>query len=219
MSEGGAKKRRTQTERRDEAEQRMMAAAVELIAEKGFRGLVLGDVGTRAGYSPALPVHYFKTKEALIVQVADRIIAEYTGVLRSKMKPGASGLEALRHYVHIYLQYAYEKRGDRRAFFMITSEAAVDAPLRESIATLSRSGAAHLAKLIREGQASGEIEPMIDADIHGTLILATLRGLVSLWAGDEQVDLARLAVALEGSLVYSLRSRDAVQAKVRRKAG
>lgn len=208
-TKGGAakRKRRTQTERRGEAEQRMIDAAIDLIAEKGFVGLVLGEVGTRAGYSATLPIHYYKTKEALILLTAERIIENYNEVLL-RDAAGLVGMAAIRTFVRTYLRYAAEHSQKRRALFMITSEAAVDASLRESIAELSRKGATSLTQLIRDGQTSGEIEPMIDADAFGTLIFAWLRGVVSLWAIDPGLDLDRLAVGIEGSVVRSLRNRD-----------
>ena len=185
----------------------MIDATIELIAEKGFGGLVLGEVGTRAGYSATLPIHYYKTKEALILLTARRILVDYNEVFRQELH-GDSGLTALRTFVRTYLRYAHEHPQKRRALFMITSEAAVDVPLQESIAALSRNGAASLAQLIRDGQNAGEIEPMIDPDTFGTLIFAWLRGVVSLWAVDSHIDLDRLAAGIEGSLVRSLRNRD-----------
>ena len=199
--------RRTQIERRGEADQRMIDAAISLIAEKGVRGLVLGEVGARAGYSATLPVHYYKTKEALILLTAQRIMSDYNDVLRREIG-GADGLAALRTFVRTYLHYAADYPLKRRALFMITSEAAVDAALRQGIADLSRNGPAGVARRIRAGQVSGEIEPMIDPDAIGTLIFAWLRGVISLWAVDPTLDLARLAVGIEGSVVRILVNRD-----------
>src|SRR3546814_17353187 len=57
--------RRTQEERRQESESRLLAAAVKLIAEKVENGFTLAEVGHEAGYSRSLPGHYFENKEAL----------------------------------------------------------------------------------------------------------------------------------------------------------
>ncbi len=183
----------------------MVEATIELIAQKGFAGLVLSEVAVLAGYSITLPIHYYGTKEALIILTAQRIIAEYTELLQRETK-GASGLEAIRAYVRTYLQYALDQPHRRRALFMITSEAAVDAVLRESVAALARNGAASLSKRIRDGQAAGEIKPMIDADTYGTLIFAWLRGAISLWAVDPSVDLASLGTGIEGMILRALLS-------------
>src|SRR3546814_5057692 len=63
--------RRTQEERRQESESRLIVAAVKLIAEKGANGLTLAEVGHEAGYSSSLLGHYFETKEALLARVVE----------------------------------------------------------------------------------------------------------------------------------------------------
>src|SRR3546814_8261457 len=57
--------RRTQEERRQESESRLLAAAVKLIAEKGANGFTLAEVGHEAGYSHSRPGQYLETKETL----------------------------------------------------------------------------------------------------------------------------------------------------------
>lgn len=190
----------------------MIDAVIEIVAEKGFGGLVLGEIGTRAGYSTTLPLHYFKTREAVILLTAERIIADYSEIFRREVQ-GESGLTALRAFISTYLRYARENPAKRRALFMITGDAAVNSSLRQSIAKLSRKGAASVAKLIRDGQETGDIEPMIDPDTVGTLIFAWLRGAISLWAVDPALDLERLGVAMEGAVVRMLRNRESPTVK------
>ena len=49
MAQSAAAVRRTQTERRDEAEQRLFKAAVALVAERGLERVTLADIGEAAG--------------------------------------------------------------------------------------------------------------------------------------------------------------------------
>jgi AcrR family transcriptional regulator len=51
--------RRTQEERRVEAERRLLRAAAELVGEIGPARLTLANVGERAGYSRGLATHHF----------------------------------------------------------------------------------------------------------------------------------------------------------------
>ncbi|WP_428248387.1 TetR/AcrR family transcriptional regulator [Ferrovibrio sp.] len=183
----------------------MIQAAIELVAEKGFAGLVLAEVGARAGYSATLPVHYYKTKETLIMMTAQRILDDYNQLLWERLK-GVAGLKAIRIFVRTYLQFAIENPKTRRAYFMITSEAAVDNSLRESVAGLAQTAIKALASRIRDAQDAGEVEPMVDPDVFGALIFAWLRGAVSLWAVDPSIDLERMAVGIEGTIVRALRS-------------
>lgn len=186
----------------------MVDAAINIIAEKGLGGLILGDVAARAGYSATLPLHYYKSKEALILHTARRILADYDEVMQKELAE-TSGLDAIIRFIHTYFRYALAAPGKRRAFFMITSEAAVSPSLQKSIAELTRVGASNLSQLIRNGQRAGEIEPLIDPDTFGMLILGWARGAISLWVVDPELDLHRMASAMAGSVVRILRHRDA----------
>ena len=55
--------RRSQQQRRSETEQRVLAAAMALIAERGSRGVSLAEVGRLAGYSGGIVSHHFGGKQ------------------------------------------------------------------------------------------------------------------------------------------------------------
>ena len=46
----------------------MLAAALEVIVERGFPDTRIADVAERAGVSPALVIYYFKTKDRLLAE-------------------------------------------------------------------------------------------------------------------------------------------------------
>lgn len=73
MSPAVNAKRRTQAERREEAEGKLLRAAIELLATRGYDGFTLAEVGKAAGYSRGLPAHYFGCKEELLA--ADTVFA------------------------------------------------------------------------------------------------------------------------------------------------
>jgi AcrR family transcriptional regulator len=205
-------RRRTQQERRAQADAKMVEAAIELIAERGFGGFVLGEVAARAGYSATLPIHYYKTKEALILHVARRILADYDAAMQTRLA-GATGLGALAEFVGVYFDFARQEPSKRRAFFMITSEAAVHGALREEVAALTRAGSSGLAAMIRDGQRDCSIEPLVDADVFGAVLLGWVRGAISLWMVDATLDLDRMANLITGSMARVLDSRLPSQAK------
>src|SRR5580704_12089590 len=62
--------RRTQQQRRDQAEAAFLTAAAELVVEQGVHSLTLARVGERAGYSRGLITHYFGSKQALLERLA-----------------------------------------------------------------------------------------------------------------------------------------------------
>ncbi len=62
-----SKLRRTQTIRIQEARDRLMRAAVDVLVERGYNGLTTKDVAARAGFSSGALGHHFKTKADLVV--------------------------------------------------------------------------------------------------------------------------------------------------------
>ncbi len=76
--------RRTQQQRRDQAETALLNAAAELAVEYGVRSLTLARVGERAGYSRGIVTHHFGSKQALLERLAR---ATQTGFV-----PGLAGL-------------------------------------------------------------------------------------------------------------------------------
>ena len=69
--------RRTQEERRSEAEKRLLGAAAELIAETGPSGVTLANIGERAGYSRGLATHHFGSKGAMMQRLVDSVSTDF----------------------------------------------------------------------------------------------------------------------------------------------
>ena len=67
--DASTRKRRTQDERREEAERRILEAATRIIGKAGVETFTLADVGEAAGYSRGLPADYFKTNRRLTAVV------------------------------------------------------------------------------------------------------------------------------------------------------
>jgi AcrR family transcriptional regulator len=60
-----AKTRRTQSERSEETRDRLLKAALEVLAELGYAGFTVAEVATRAGVSGGARVHHFRSKADL----------------------------------------------------------------------------------------------------------------------------------------------------------
>ena len=78
--------RRTQQQRRDQAETALLNAAAELAVEHGVRSLTLARVGERAGYSRGIVTHHFGSKRALLERLAR---ATQTGFVPGLRRPAA----------------------------------------------------------------------------------------------------------------------------------
>ncbi len=55
----------------------LIAAALELLDERGPDGVTVREVARRAGVSPGAPFRHFADRQALLTAVADRILADF----------------------------------------------------------------------------------------------------------------------------------------------
>jgi len=69
--------RRTQAQRRAQAEQRLLDAALEIVARTGSVRMTLAQVGEAAGYSRGLAAHRFGSKAGLLRALAAHINARF----------------------------------------------------------------------------------------------------------------------------------------------
>ena len=193
--------RRSQAERRDEAEQRLLAAAVRLVAERGLERTTLSDVGEAAGYSRGLPAHYFGGKSGLIVTLAAHLIEGFGRALDRAERHGL-GLVRLLGTTAFYFDSAGKDPTGTRALFVLLGEGLSNALVTDRLAELNARSARGFEVNLRAAIAAKEVRPEIDAGAQAILILAGLRGTVSQWLlAPDAIDLA----ALRDEFVASLR--------------
>ena len=196
--------RRSHAVRRDEAEQRLLAAAVRLVGEQGLDRLTLADVGEAAGYSRGLPAHYFGSKAGLIVALA-RHLVEGFGHALERAEHHRPGLARLLGAAAFYFDSARKEPAGTRALFVLLGDALSNPLIRDQIAALNARSAKAFAVNLRAAIAAGEVRPEIDAAAQGFLVLSTLRGAVSQWLlAPDAIDLVavrdEVIAALERSL-------------------
>jgi AcrR family transcriptional regulator len=77
-------------EQRAATRERIVDAAVEAFAEKGFRGASTRDIAQRAGTNQGLITYHFRSKDDLWIAAADRLF----GHLRTTLGSGLAALES-----------------------------------------------------------------------------------------------------------------------------
>lgn len=196
--------RRSQAERREEAEARLLQAAIAMVAERGLERVTLADIGETAGYSRGLPAHYFGSKAGLIVTLAQRLVAGF-GQALDRVELHTPGLERLTGIVRFYLDSARKDPVGAKALLVLLADGLNNDLVREPLAELNarsvKAFEANLAAAIEKGEARADI----DVRAQAILILATLRGAVSQWQlAPGRIDLARVRDEMVASLKRSL---------------
>ncbi|GAB2676240.1 TetR/AcrR family transcriptional regulator [Kribbella swartbergensis] len=74
-------------ELRERSRERILAAALEVFAEKGYEAASISEITARAGVSRGLVSYYFATKEQLAAELLDRWLDGITAILTLQGTP------------------------------------------------------------------------------------------------------------------------------------
>jgi AcrR family transcriptional regulator len=176
---------RTQSERREEAEKRVLAAAIRLVVDKGYDGFTLADVGTKAGYSRGLAAHYFGKKDDLLAAVARYIVDRYRDwpVGAPAMPPGFDRLSReIRRYVDTY------PSRPTQALQVLIPQARFHPPLTCAITSLNRNALGIWESEVQAGIETGAYRSDVDPKGVASSIHSFLRGQATFVGFDPDYD-------------------------------
>ena len=201
--------RRSQGARRAEAESRMLAAAMELVARKGLSAISLTEVGIAAGYSRGLASHYFDSRDHLLTALTGQVMRTFVARAQARQLD-LPPLAALARLIEYYLADVAADPTGWRVFLELLHEALVNPAVARGLAPLHVGAIDRLERLIQSGITAGDFRPDIDPRAEATVVLAALRGLAALRVTyPDSPDFSGAARALAGSLVEGLRRQNA----------
>ena len=184
--------RRTQTERREEAERRLLDAALAIVARTGTVRLTLAEVGEAAGYSRGLPAHRFGSKAGLLRALVAHIHERFQAQLQAA-PARQPGLDAIRGNISVYYGRTDRAWTTTRALLVMMTEGFMEgAGLKKDMAAYNRAALKFFETHIRTGIENGEIRADADPATDAVLILGALRGVMLQWFLDDGTSLARL---------------------------
>jgi AcrR family transcriptional regulator len=165
--------RRTQTQRRSQAETALLNAAAELVVEQGVRSLTLARVGERAGYSRGLVTHHFGSKQALLERLAHAVQTGFVPALEGL----APGLDRLLRLIDGYLEALGRVSVLNRAFLLLWAEAATASELAPIFRKRDQAFRADLREDLAAGIADGTIRSDVVPDDVAIAVVGQLRGI------------------------------------------
>ncbi|MEV6128456.1 TetR/AcrR family transcriptional regulator [Streptomyces violaceusniger] len=165
--------RRTQKQRRDQAEAALLAAAAELVIEQGVRSLTLARVGERAGYSRGIVTHHFGSKQALLELLARSTQAGFVPGL-ADLPPG---LDRLLRLINGYIGELGQVGAASRAFLLLWAEAPTMPELAPIFRERDEAFRADLRDDVAAGIAEGTIRHDLAPEEVAVAIVGQLRGI------------------------------------------
>lgn len=163
-------------ERRAARRGQFVAAARELAAERGYRGITVDDVCARAGLSKGAFYGYFETKQDLLIAILELEIAEVDALLDGLEAGPDQQLEKVRAFVRTMVLRGQDP-AEVQLRAELWSQVAGDPALRERIAEAVRNRRVRLAAFASAGAASGEMAE-VPANAFGAILVALVDGLL-----------------------------------------
>ncbi|UUN25993.1 TetR/AcrR family transcriptional regulator [Streptomyces sp. FIT100] len=148
-----------------EAARRLLVAAVEAFAERGYHATTTRDIAGRAGMSPAALYIHYKTKEELLHRISrighDRALE----ILEAAAGSGGTAAERLADAVHSFVRW---HAGHHMTARVVQYELdALSEEHRTEIVELRRRSDAAVRRILNEGVAAGEFDV---PDVPGTTL-------------------------------------------------
>jgi AcrR family transcriptional regulator len=198
-----------QAERSARTRRRLLRAALELVADRGYERTSLAAIGERAGYSRGIVTSCYGSKADLLASVLEDTLERWGQRSLRPATAGRVGSEALCAAVDAVREQAREHPVELKAFFLLLFEALGPLPeMRPRFAEVHRQQREGLTRWIQAGIDVGAIRPDVDAEAQAGLFLAAFRGAVYQWLLDpEHVDLDRWLEQQKRNLRLVLESR------------
>lgn len=167
---------RTQAERRDESERRLLEATMELVAREGVSAATFDRIGRHAGYSRGLASHKFGSKDGLVRALIAFLHARQDEVLAVSDVAHMNGLDALLAYVRAHFE-AMGARPDLRAYFSLLASAVADlSDIRAAFAQSHERVKRLLTEFVVRGKGEGVISKAANPEAVALMVGSALMG-------------------------------------------
>jgi TetR/AcrR family fatty acid metabolism transcriptional regulator len=150
----------------------ILDAAIKVFAAKGYHGSRVSDIAREADIAYGLVYHYFTNKEEILHTIFEERWGGFLGVVDEIARRDSSAEDKLVSVAALILN-AYRVRPDWVKVLVLeiqrSSRFAEPGQIR-AVGALFQS----LARILREGQSSGELRPELDPDIACYVFLGAL---------------------------------------------
>ena len=152
----------------EDTKERVLAAARELFAERGFNGTSLALISKKCTISDGLILHHFQTKENLYKQVLEDLAGRYTGALVQANSAASSPTEAMQQTLAASFDFWKHDTTYQRISLWASLEGRTELADQEAALT------AGLVRQVEKFQAQGLIDSRFNPMVFLTLIIGPI---------------------------------------------
>jgi TetR/AcrR family fatty acid metabolism transcriptional regulator len=178
--------------RTDDKRQRILQAAVKVLARKGYHKAKVSEIARRADVADGTIYLYFRNKEDILVSLFDEVMAEHIAQGRAEVKAATGAPDRLLAIARHHLRLLGGNR-DLAVVFQVE--------LRQSTQFMERFTASWLQDyfsviddVIAQGQREGTLRPDLPRKVVTKALFGILDEMVTSWIlSRKDYDLAELA--------------------------
>ena len=170
----------------------IIAAAAEVLYERGLFDTRIGDVAERAGTSSPTILYYFESKDRLLEEAVDQTDRDFYARVTEGQARQESAADKL---VHLVTETSLGPAGltDWTLWMEMWVRARRDENVRSTYFRLDRRQRDLITAIVREGQASGEFDVDADPDDFALALSGLMDGLgVQVTLGQPDVTAERM---------------------------
>jgi AcrR family transcriptional regulator len=176
--------------RSDLSTARLLQAAAQLIAEKGYERTSLIEIAAQSGYSHGLVTLRFGSKEGLLRALFDRMTADWTVREVRPAIVGRVGLDAIRSLLDVTRAAVRRNPTNVKALYALMFEAVLGVDvLEERVRAFHESQRIMYRDILTKGIEAGEVRADTDVDEAASLIISLIRGAGYQWLLEPDYDL------------------------------
>jgi len=191
--------------------ERILAAAADVFAERGYEGAAVSDIARRAGFTTGAIYGRFRDKAELLLEVVQGVLESQQEAAVLAASAGDSDVSS--RFAELVGEFVDANREASRALVL---EAHVAARRDETVGALLRTfqseRLAALRDLVADAQKRGEVAEGLDPTTVATLFLAIPLGIVLLDAAGVEVPGADTWAEVARQTAAALRPQDAKEA-------
>ncbi len=192
---------------REEKRQRILRAAIDEFARKGYFTARMSDVAKAAGVADGTLYLYFEGKEHLLICIFDDVLSRFIARLREQISQVEDPAEKLAIMVRLHLETL---AGDRALAHVLQIETRHS---RRFMSLLTRGRLGEYLDLVRaiiqEGQEKGTFRRDLSTGLATNFVFGTVDELVNSWLlAEEPGDLTRIGAPLLDLLSNGMVARE-----------
>jgi TetR/AcrR family fatty acid metabolism transcriptional regulator len=194
-------------ERRSDKYQRILAAAIEVIAEHGFFQARVSEIAQCAGVADGTIYLYFRNKEEVLLAAISNAFSAFLELAQAELRSVHDPREQLRRLALLHLT---SLASDRKLATVFQTE------LRQSVRLLTQFSQHELKQyfdlirsVVRDGQQSGVFRAELSDKIVANCFFGALDEMVTSWLlSDHEYSLARAADAVVEVILRGVENPD-----------